>query len=93
MILRQAVLAGRWWTAALFLVFLAVVFAGLARIFMDMIYGGKTPPQEEKPFREPRAMLWPAGIFFLLVLMLGLHVPAWLDGLIRSAALLAGGAQ
>ncbi len=91
-ILREALLRGHYWTAAAFLVFLAILFAGMARFFISMIYGTREPRPGEKPFAEPAGMLAPAAAFFILVVALGLYLPAWLNSLISSAAAGMGGA-
>ncbi|HNW43929.1 MAG TPA: proton-conducting transporter membrane subunit [Elusimicrobiales bacterium] len=89
LILNEAVASGKYLVAGVYLVFLGIVFAGLARIFLNMTFGvreGQAP--EEKPFTEPGGMVWPVCIFFCCVLALGLYVPAWLDALLNGAQFL-----
>jgi len=86
LILKAAVASGKYLVTGVYLVFLGIVFAGLARIFIDMSFGvrdGAAP--EEKPFVEPAGMIWPVCIFFACVLTLGFYVPAWLETLLNSA--------
>jgi hydrogenase-4 component F len=86
LILREAVAGGHYWLAAGFLFFLAVLFAGMAKVFIAMTFGDREPKEGEKPYAEPAGMLLPAAFFFLLVLALGLHTPAWLNSLLWAAA-------
>ncbi len=89
-VLREAVRGGRWWLAGGFLFFLALLFAGMAKVFIQMTFGEREPREGEKPFAEPSGLLLPAAAFFALVLLLGAWLPAWLDSLLRAAA--SGGA-
>jgi len=92
MILRTAVSNGHFAAAAFFLAFLGAVFAGLGRIFLAMTLGEPAADKfPGKEFVETRAMLLPSAFFFLLVILLGFYMPAWLDGLITGAARLVGG--
>jgi len=86
LILREAVTGGHYWLAAGFLFFLAVLFTGMARVFITMTFGDRGQKEGEKPYAEPTGMLLPAALFFALVLGLGLYVPAWLDSLLWAAA-------
>jgi len=86
LILREAVAGGHYWLAAGFLFFLAVLFTGMARVFIAMTFGDREQKEGEKPYAEPAGMLLPAALFFALVLGLGLYVPAWLDALLWAAA-------
>jgi len=93
MILKAALSGGRYAAAGIYLIFLAVVFAGLARIFLEMTFGeaaGEKMPQT--PFREQRQMLAPAAVFFVCVVILGLYMPGWLNAVIGRAQALIGGA-
>lgn len=91
MILRQAVASGRYWLAGLFLFLLVIVFAGMARVFIGMVFGERPEKPGEKPFREPRGMLAPAALFLLLAVLAGLWLPDWLDSLLKAAAANAAG--
>ncbi|MHB0996717.1 MAG: proton-conducting transporter transmembrane domain-containing protein [Elusimicrobiales bacterium] len=86
-ILREALAGGRWWLAAAFLVFLALLLAGMGKVFIDMTFGEREPRPGEKPFDEPGGMLLPAAVFFACVVALGLFMPGWLAGLLEGAAL------
>ncbi len=91
-ILKEAVADGRWAVAGVYLFFLAVVFAAMAKIFIETTFG--EPAQEpERRFEPPRAMVRPALFFFVLVAALGLRVPSWLDAVLNLAAGAIGGAR
>ena len=93
MILKAAVAGGHYAAAAAYLFFLAVVFAGMGRIFLEMTLG--EPPalkSAEKPFEASRQMLIPAACFFACAIVLGLYIPAWLNDIITGARDLIGGA-
>jgi len=92
MILKAAVAGGHYAAAAAFLLFLAVAFAGLGRIFLEMTLGEPVPGKaQEKAFIESRQMLLPVACFFALVLALGIYLPHWLNSLIAGAQNLIGG--
>jgi hydrogenase-4 component F len=91
LILKEALLRGHYRLAGAYLFFLAVLFAGMARVFIGMTFGEREAKSGEKPFEEPRGMLVPAAVFFVLVIALGLYLPGWLNVLIKGAAADSGG--
>ncbi len=92
MILKVAVSGGHYAAAAAYLFFLAVVFAGMARIFLEMTLGGPPASKDpDKPFEASRQMLLPAACFFACAVFLGLYMPAWLNNIITDAKALIGG--
>lgn len=92
MILKAAVSGGNYAAAAAYLFFLAVVFAGLGRIFLDMTLGeAPVLKSSEMPFQTSRQLLIPAACFFVCVMALGLYMPAWLNDIITGAAISIGG--
>ena len=91
MILKAAMAGGHYDAAVAYLFFLAVVFAGLGRIFLEMTFG--EAPQSAtagRPQGTSRQLLVPAACFFVCVIILGLYMPGWLSGLIASAQSLVG---
>ena len=93
MILKTAVSGGHYAAASAYLFFLAVVFAGMGRIFLEMTLG-EAPALKgaEKPFEASRQLLIPAACFFACAIALGLYIPAWLNDIITGAQSLIGGA-
>jgi hydrogenase-4 component F len=91
LVIKEALRQGHYWLAAGFLFFLAVLFAGMAKVFISMTFGEREAKAAEKPFEEPRAMLAPAALFFLLVIALGLYLPGWLDEIFKGAISCIGG--
>jgi hydrogenase-4 component F len=86
-ILQGAIDAGRPLVAVLYLLALAVVFIGMATIFMHMAYGRHA----ESP--APREPLWSTAPVLLLglgVLVLGVYVPPGLTDLLHQAVAALG---
>ena len=93
MILKAAVAGGHYAAAAAYLFFLAVVFAGLGRIFLKMTFGEAPPVAAAgKPGKTSRQLLIPAACFFVCVIVLGLYMPDWFSDIIAGAQNLIGGA-
>jgi hydrogenase-4 component F len=87
LILKEALGLKHYWLAGAYLFFLAILFAGMANVFISMTFGERAEKPGEKPFVEPAGMLAPAAFFFVCVMLAGLYMPGWLNELIRSAAL------
>ncbi|HCC47096.1 MAG TPA: NADH dehydrogenase FAD-containing subunit [Elusimicrobia bacterium] len=90
-ILKEALALKHYWLAGTFLVFLAILFAGMARIFISMTFGERDAKPDEKPFEEQSGMLAPAAAFFVCVILAGLYLPDWLQSLLAGAAANVGG--
>lgn len=88
-LLRAAIGSGHPWIAATMLLLLAVIFIGMAKLILEMALG--VPAVESAPVRENRWLLVGPVALAALVLMLGLYIPASLQGvLVRAAASLGG---
>jgi hydrogenase-4 component F len=86
LLLTATMKSAPWFTLAL-LVGLAVAFAGLFRHISPMVYGH--PPEGQ---RAVPANMIPVAIHLILVLWLGLAIPAFLAGwLDRATGLITGG--
>jgi hydrogenase-4 component F len=83
-ILAATFRAGRFLAAGLFLLVLAVVFIGMGATVLRVVLG--TPAQPARAGREPPLTVVPPALFLALLLLLGLHVPAPLDRMLREAA-------
>jgi hydrogenase-4 component F len=90
-ILRGAIGNGRWGIIAGYLGCLAVIFIGMARIVVPMVFG--EPPNDEAASGPKDSFLTTFTPFVLLaaVLVLGLYIPSWLDRSLNAAARLVGG--
>lgn len=85
----SAATEGHPWITAIAVLLLAIVFAGMARMVLEMVYGGVGPSR-----RKPRESLWlvggPLGLA-AAVLALGLYLPGALRQALGEAAVLLGG--
>jgi hydrogenase-4 component F len=91
-ILRAAFASGHYWQAGLFVALLAIVFMGMGSTVVRVVQG-TPPPTASDAYREPVLTVAPALCFLLLVLVLGVYVPDWLDrALIDATAFIEGSA-
>jgi hydrogenase-4 component F len=90
-ILRAAFDAGRYGVAAAFLVLLAIVFIGMGSAVVSVVQGRPSERSVARPFREEVGTVAPILLCLAAVLVLGLHVPAPLERLLREAAAHVGG--
>ncbi len=85
-ILRGIVADGRGVVAALYLLFLAVAFIGLAKMVLGMVQGEPATAQVGPPAREKLVSLLPIFVFVAIAVLLGVHVPERLQSLLDRAA-------
>lgn len=90
-ILREALEQRHYALAGVFLLALAILFAGMARYFISMTFGEREAKPGEKPYTEEPGMLLPAAVFFVCVILAGLYLPGWLGSLLAGAAQNVGG--
>jgi hydrogenase-4 component F len=89
-ILGAAFHAGLTWLAIVMLLLLAIVFVGMARLILGVVYG--TPEAGAGPVAEPFPLVAGPLVLGGLVLILGLYIPPVLqDTLARAAGALGGG--
>ncbi len=90
-VLKAALDQGRPGVAALYLGFLGVIFVGMAGVFLRMVQGSAALPAAGRPARETRLSVAPPVARGILVLCLGIWIPApVLDLLHRAAGALGG---
>ena len=90
-ILRAAFHADLAWLAIVMLLLLAIVFVGMARLILGVVYG--TPEAEATTLKETFPLTAGPVVLGGLVLVLGLYIPPFLqDVLVRAAGVLGGGA-
>ena len=91
-ILRGAVAQDHPWVAAIVVLLLSVIFVGIAAIVLEMVYG--VPAADETKPARTKERTWllvaPVGLT-LLVLGLGLYLPASLVDALSAAAGALGG--
>jgi hydrogenase-4 component F len=91
-IVRGAIGQHHPWLAVTILVLLAVIFAGIAAMILDMVYGAH--PGSEPNTRAPAERRWllvaPATLA-VLVLLLGLYLPGPLAVALSDAAIVLAG--
>src|SRR5439155_3791945 len=88
MVLRAGIGHGHWTAIAIFLVMVVVIFAGLLHHAGAMAFGEPTPATS----REPEAWSPLLGMMLLaaIMILLGLYIPASIDGLFRRATEIIG---
>lgn len=89
-ILAAAIQGGYVWLAVVVMLLLAVIFVGMAKMILDVAYG--TPVENAEPAKETAALVAGPLVLAMLVLMLGLYLPAPLRALLGQAARALGGA-
>ena len=88
-ILAAAIRGGFVWLAVVVMFLLAVIFVGMAKMILDVAYG--TPTGTAEPARETPSLVVGPLLLAMLVLMLGLYLPAPLRVLLGQAARALGG--
>ncbi|NNN05110.1 MAG: hydrogenase [Elusimicrobia bacterium] len=91
LLLKAAVTAGRWGVALAVAGFLGVIFLGMAVAALSVTQG-EPPAEPLRPGQGDTILSTMApGVFALALLVLGLHIPAWLTARLTGAAALLGG--
>jgi hydrogenase-4 component F len=79
------------WLGVLFVVILGVAFVGIAGTLLPMLHGEAPAGTAARAGRERLLAVAPPAALALLVVALGVYVPAGLDRLLRHAAAVLGG--
>jgi hydrogenase-4 component F len=90
-ILGAAIEARQHVAAALFLLFLGIVFVAVISLALRMTQGPDPRGEGAAPERESPLLTAPAAALLLGVLVLGLYIPPALDAVLSGAAALVGG--
>jgi hydrogenase-4 component F len=93
LIVSSAFVGQNYWTGGLFLVFLALIFIGMASTVLPCVMGKLPRDMENTPYRDTAHTVLPPLFLMGLVLMLGLWIPAPLQDLLHEAAGLLGGGK
>jgi hydrogenase-4 component F len=90
-ILNGALGNGRWVVGGLFLLFLAVIFVGMGATVLQVVQGDDRGAPGQPGFRDGWLTAGPPLALLLVVLALGLWLPARLQDLFSAAARLVAG--
>jgi hydrogenase-4 component F len=94
-IVSSAFTMGNYWAGSLFLVFLAVIFIGMALTVLPVVLG--EPPEREtdspEPYCDSFVSVMPLMVLMAIMLVLGIWVPSPLKNLLTEAAGLLGGGR
>lgn len=93
LIVSSAFVQQSYWTGSLFLLFLAMIFIGMASTVIPVVLGKLPKDMEKTPYRDTIHTVLPPLFLMGVVLMLGLWIPAPLQDLLHEAAGLLGGDQ
>jgi hydrogenase-4 component F len=89
-ILNGALGGGRWVVGALFLLFLSVIFVGMGATVLHVVQGDPTGAPEVPDHGDSWLTAAPPLVLMILVLALGLFLPAELKALFDAAAVQVG---
>jgi len=86
LIVSRAFAADRFLVGAGVLMLLLIVFTGMGRTVLTMVQGAPSPEASRTSYRDGLLTGLPVVVSLALVLLLGLHIPAPLEALLRDAA-------
>ena len=91
-ILKETLLQGHYWVTFIFLAALAIVFIGMARIFISMTQG-KTEEDKSRDleYRHSCVRIFIPGLFFVFVIGIGVYFPVWFSEALNAAVKGLGG--
>ena len=76
----------QYWVGGLFLLLMGIVFIGMGSTVLAVVQGQAPKTTVENGYHDSWATTAPIIAFFLLVLLLGLYIPAPVEALLRDAA-------
>ena len=76
---------GHMWAGGLFVLFLVITYFGFGATVTSMVFGRESAAVERSAFRESFATTWPIVVFALLILLLGVWLPAPLHQMLNEA--------
>jgi hydrogenase-4 component F len=85
-ILKAALDGGQIFVAVLYLVFLSLIFIGMANIVLRMAQGEQPAEQMASPRRVSWFEIVPPAVLAILVLALGIYIPPQVGNTLRMAA-------
>jgi hydrogenase-4 component F len=84
-ILSGAFSAGRFIVGAIFLFLLLVIFIGMGKTVLTVVQGRPPAGARRTVYRDGLLTGLPVIVSMILVLLLGLYIPAPLEAMLRSA--------
>ncbi|MCM2314989.1 MAG: hydrogenase [Thermoanaerobaculia bacterium] len=90
LILTAAIDAQRYVVAALYLIFLAVIFIGMGSTVLAVVQGEPPEDPDGKTYRESPMKVVPMIVSLVLVLIMGIWIPGPVTSLLEAAAKLLG---
>jgi hydrogenase-4 component F len=92
-IVSSAFVQGNYWSGALFLLFLAMIFIGMASTVLPVVLGKMPKDMEKTPYRDTVHTVLPPLLLMGVILVLGVWIPAPLHALLTEAAGMLGGGK
>ena len=93
LIVSSAFVQGNYWSGGLFLLFLAMIFIGMASTVLPVVLGKIPKDIQKSPYRDTVHTVLPPLLLMGVILILGLWIPAPLHALLTEAAGMLGGGQ
>ncbi|MGO8693030.1 MAG: proton-conducting transporter membrane subunit [Rectinemataceae bacterium] len=90
-ILNGAFDAGRFAAAALFLLFLLVVFIGMGKTVLKVVQGRAPLGAADSPYRDGFLTAAPVALLMCIVVAVGFYLPGPLSALLHASAAFLGG--
>lgn len=84
-ILKAAVDNGNWITFALFILFVTIIFGGILHHFGSMAFGKPDTDIEKEKIKGNKMSLYTIIILAVTMLVLGLYIPGFLDGMLNNS--------
>jgi hydrogenase-4 component F len=85
-ILNAAITGGRFASAGLFLLMLAVVFIGMGATVLRVVQGDVPAAAQGRLYKERILTVLPPIVFLVLVVLMGVYIPRPVSALLRDAA-------
>jgi hydrogenase-4 component F len=93
LIVSSAFVQQNYWSGGLFLIFLAMIFIGMASTVLPVVMGKIPNDIEKTPYRDTVHTVLPPLVLMTAILVLGIWIPESLQALLREAAGLLGGGK
>lgn len=76
---------GHFWAGGLFVFFLVVIYFGFGATVIAMVFGEPSPAAGNTQLHETVGTTWPILVFAVLVLLMGVYIPAPLVQMLNEA--------